>query len=84
LVVGDGGAGEDGLAPGEVGKEKVGLVFKALVCLGDIERYRVQYDEKVRRELREGKDAMGGREVFVKAWGYYEAARGLNPDDGML
>jgi hypothetical protein len=81
--------GEDGLASsldeGGIGggKEKIGLVYKALICLGDVERYREQYDERVRREVREGRMEMKF-ERFDKAWGYYEAARGLNPDDGEL
>mgnify|MGYP002718884119 CR=1 FL=1 len=81
------GGPEEGLAPRmsfDERKEKLGLVYKALICLGDLERYKEQYDDKTRREVRDGK---GGPQTkiqdrFGKAWTYYEVARSLVPDDG--
>jgi hypothetical protein len=64
-------------------KDKLGLVYKALVCLGDLERYRVQYDDNTRRHAREGRtDIKSNGEKYGKSWTYYEVARSLNPDDG--
>lgn len=81
------GGPEHGLAPAmgyEEKKDKVGLVYKALVCLGDLERYRVSYDDNTRRQEREGRSELGkaAQEKFSKAWTYYEVARSLVPDDG--
>lgn len=81
------GGSEHGLAPMmsyEEKKDKVGLVYKALICLGDLERYRVQYDDNTRRQVREGRPDTGksASDKFGKAWTYYEVARALVPDDG--
>ena len=81
------GGPEEGLSPrmsSEERKEKLGLVYKALICLGDLERYREQYDDKNRREAREGKlgQSTKNSERFNKAWTYYEVARSMIPDDG--
>lgn len=65
---------EDGLAlvdirvkdEGEQDPQKVSLIYKALVCLGDIERYKAQYP----------------RSDFDRARAYYDAARIVNPHDG--
>lgn len=83
---GNGGV-EHGLAPpmsADERREKLGLVYKALICLGDLERYKEQYDERTRREAREGRPAqpMQLQEKYGKAWTYYEVARALMPDDG--
>ena len=56
-------------------KEKVGLVYKGLICLGDLERYKEQYSDEMRRGNVRG-------EAYGKASRYYEVARGLIPDDG--
>ena len=81
---GNGGV-EHGLAPpmsADERREKLGLVYKALICLGDLERYKEQYDERARREAREGRPAAQLQEKYGKAWTYYEVARALVPDDG--
>ena len=79
-----GGGLEEGLAP--IGKEerseKVTLVYKALICLGDLERYKEQYSDRYRNGGRERIRNKAGEEMFGKAMGYYEVARGLVPDDG--
>lgn len=76
---------EEGLAPiGEAErKEKVKLVYKGLICLGDLERYKEQYSEKFRRE---GKESRAGRkeEMYGRAKVYYDVARSLIHDDGEL
>jgi hypothetical protein len=90
IAVPDGfeGGGEDhGLAPigKEEAREKVALVYKALICLGDLERYKDQYGERARREREgiAGKNLARDRdELYAKARTYYEVARGLLPDDG--
>lgn len=80
------GGPEHGLSPNlgyEERKEKLGLVYKALICLGDLERYKEQYDEKARRDVREGKVVPAKfQERYGKSWTYYEVARALVPDDG--
>ena len=59
-------------------------MYKGLICLGDLERYKEQYSDRARRE-GEGARERGGRgeERFGRAKTYYEVARGLQPDDGM-
>ena len=82
----EGGGPDHGLAPdmGPEGKrEKLGLIYKALICLGDLERYKEQYEDRVNREAREGKLSLSKlQERYNKAWSYYEVARALVPDDG--
>lgn len=65
-------------------KDKVALVYKALICLGDIERYKEQYSDGYRREKIGGVRQKGDEveERFGKARGYYDVARSLIPDDG--
>lgn len=55
----------------EEGEKKLQLVYKGLICLGDLERYKEQYDKS------RGRDG-----TFDKAITYYEVARGLQPDNG--
>ncbi|CAK9786482.1 hypothetical protein CC85DRAFT_326070 [Cutaneotrichosporon oleaginosum] len=65
----------------EEAEKKLGLVYKGLICLGDLERYKEQYSEKARRDARDGvaqRDAKFDRAVM-----YYEVGRGLQPDNGM-
>ncbi|BEJ12115.1 hypothetical protein CspHIS471_0205750 [Cutaneotrichosporon sp. HIS471] len=74
----------DGLAPPlsrEEGEKKVGLVYKGLICLGDLERYKEQYSEKARRDAREGLPPRDAK--FERAVMYYEVGRALQPDNGM-
>ena len=74
LAFGLKGLVEDGLSivdikvkmEGTEEREKVALVHKALICLGDIERYKAQYSAN----------------DFTRARGYYDAARIISPDDG--
>lgn len=67
--------------------KKIDIVYKGLVCLGDLERYKEQYSDKARKE-RDGAPAKNnGRdpaERFNKAIMYYEVARALQPDNGEL
>nr|XP_018266502.1 uncharacterized protein I303_00477 [Kwoniella dejecticola CBS 10117]OBR88660.1 hypothetical protein I303_00477 [Kwoniella dejecticola CBS 10117] len=62
-------------------KDKLNLIYKGLICLGDLERYKDQYREPVKP--RRGN---GGREAVVDKFGhareYYEVARCIQPDDG--
>ncbi|ORY27370.1 hypothetical protein BCR39DRAFT_230143 [Naematelia encephala] len=80
----------DGSAPEmtlEERREKVVLVYKGLICLGDLERYKEQYSERARKD-REGNavgrhaDRERGEERFARSKNYYEIARGLLPNDG--
>lgn len=61
-------------------EKKLQLVYKGLICLGDLERYKEQYTERARRDAREGVAPKAER--FDKAIMYYEVARGLQPDNG--
>lgn len=86
-----------GLSRAEL-REKAGLVHKALVCLGDLERYREQYGaerdrkqvqlkpegRKAKRRVEMGKsaDMPPSEQRFVRAKEYYEVARALAPDNG--
>lgn len=74
-------------------KEKVALVYKAMVSLGDIERYKEQYSDGYRREKltgqasgaaaeKNGQVVDSGEERFGRARTYYDAARSLVPEDG--
>ena len=64
-------------------KDKLGLVYKALVCLGDLERYKEVYSERSRRQAQDKNAASArGEEKYGKAKAYYEAARGMIPSDG--
>ncbi len=75
----------EGLAPPlsrEEAEKKVGLVYKGLICLGDLERYKEQYSEKARRDARDGLPPRDAK--FERAVMYYEIGRGLQPDNGEL
>nr|XP_031859899.1 uncharacterized protein CI109_004748 [Kwoniella shandongensis]KAA5526971.1 hypothetical protein CI109_004748 [Kwoniella shandongensis] len=74
------GAGA-GAGVGQEKKEKIGLVYKGLICLGDLERYKEQYREVTNN--RGAKAAGRNEEKFAAARRYYEIARGLIPDDGL-
>ena len=64
-------------------REKLSMVYKALICLGDLERYREQYSDAARREAKEGKTTHSKLlQRYMKATTYYDVARGLVPDDG--
>ncbi|KAK4688260.1 hypothetical protein P7C73_g1856, partial [Tremellales sp. Uapishka_1] len=60
--------------------KKLGLVYKGLICLGDLERYKEQYSENTRKSIREGKGYK--REKFDLALAYYQVAQRLVPDNG--
>lgn len=81
------GAEEDpSLAPPlsrEESEKKLAIVYKALVYLGDLERYKEQYSEKARREARDGTSPRD-TERYTRAVMFYEVARGLQPDNGGL
>lgn len=87
------GVQEDGESQNDTGaslsneekKDKVGLVYKAMICLGDIERYKEQYSDGYRREKVSGARPGKADEVeerFGKARAYYDVARALVPEDG--
>ena len=80
------GGTDHGLAPDlgpEQKREKLALVYKALICLGDLERYKEQYEDRARKEAREGRVSLAKlQERYNKAWTYYEVARALVPEDG--
>jgi len=83
IAVGDGVEGGAPAMGAEEKREKVGLVYKGLICVGDLERYREQYSDRGRRERKGGREREGrGEERFGTAKMYYEVARGLQPDDG--
>ncbi|OCF33156.1 hypothetical protein I316_05201 [Kwoniella heveanensis BCC8398] len=68
-------------------RDKLALVYKGLICLGDLERYKEQYKEPSKsRRGRSNQGPSGGRTVEEEKFGaakrYYEIARGLQPDDG--
>jgi hypothetical protein len=80
----EGGGPDQGLAPflsEEEKEKKVGLIYKGLVCLGDLERYKEQYGEKHREEIREGM-AHVTEDMYRRPKTYYEVARSLQPDNG--
>lgn len=74
--------------------KKVGLIHKALVCLGDLERYKEQYGSERDKIYRQRGRRTSNRptvhtkedeetgESYAKAKKYYEVARGLLPDNG--
>ncbi|WVQ74034.1 hypothetical protein IAR50_003615 [Cryptococcus sp. DSM 104548] len=63
-------------------KTKLGLLYKGLICLGDLERYREQYKAPMNGAGRRAqeREREGGR--FEAAQRYYTAAWSLLPDDG--
>ncbi|WWC85691.1 uncharacterized protein L201_000557 [Kwoniella dendrophila CBS 6074] len=77
-------------ANGQDQKDKINLIYKALICLGDLERYKEQYHDQPKsrnnnNNNRRGNSSMitkGGEEKFYQARHYYEIARGIQPDDG--
>ncbi len=60
-------------------EKKLGLIHKALICLGDLERYKDQYGAERERRKRVGGD---DKERYGGAKKFYEVARGLLPDNG--
>jgi hypothetical protein len=69
----------------EESEKKLAMVYKGLVFVGDLERYKEQYSDRARRELRDGvprrpRDA----DRYARAILFYEVARGLQPDFGEL
>ncbi|WVF66309.1 hypothetical protein IAT40_001049 [Kwoniella sp. CBS 6097] len=68
-------------------RDKLALVCKGLICLGDLERYKEQYKEPSKSRRGRSNQGQGGvrdqdEEKFGAAKRYYEIARGLQPDDG--
>lgn len=86
---GDAHGGEDEDGHGQVPdlrpedkREKLALVHKALICLGDVERYKEQYSPAQRERRRPtGADAED-EERYGRARAYYDAARGVLPNEG--
>ncbi|KAL7422823.1 hypothetical protein Q5752_002119 [Cryptotrichosporon argae] len=85
-----GGGPEHGLSPPlsrDEAEKKVALVYKGLICLGDLERYKEQYGDHGKKEGKGsgGRKRPGTRDTdpFGKAKTYYEVARGLQPDNGV-
>lgn len=75
--------GDPSLAPTlsrEEAEKKLGLVYKGLICLGDLERYKEQYSERARRDARDGMPPRDAK--FERAVMYYEVGRALQPDNG--
>ncbi|WRT63530.1 uncharacterized protein IL334_000435 [Kwoniella shivajii] len=86
----------DELDIGNIGKEekrdKLSLIYKAVICLGDLERYKEQYNEKPKssKDNKHNSSSSSRRrlvgnnqeEKFSQARKYYEIARKLLPDDG--
>jgi hypothetical protein len=65
----------------EEGEKKLGLIHKALICLGDLERYKEQYGLERERRKKNGENG-DGKERYGGAKRFYEVARGLSPDNG--
>ncbi|KAK8844618.1 hypothetical protein IAR55_006465 [Kwoniella newhampshirensis] len=85
IPVGDGQSDEgatQGQGQGQEKRDKLSLIYKGLICLGDLERYKEQYREPVTNN-RAVKAARRTEEKFAAARRYYEIARGLVPDDGL-
>ncbi|WWC66953.1 uncharacterized protein I206_100860 [Kwoniella pini CBS 10737] len=61
-------------------KDKINLIYKGLICLGDLERYKEQYKEPIK--LRKNNGNLEINEKFNNAREYYEVARCIQPDDG--
>ncbi|WVQ85224.1 hypothetical protein IAT38_007389 [Cryptococcus sp. DSM 104549] len=84
---GSNGGGIGGrLGTGHEKKDKLTLVYKGLICLGDLERYKEQYRQPVNSgPLGRGGAAAAGRgeEKFGAAKNYYRAAWSLQPDEGI-
>jgi hypothetical protein len=80
----EGAENDPSLAPPlsrEESEKKVAMVYKGLVYLGDLERYKEQYSDKARREAR---DAAPPRDAerYARSITFYEVARGMQPDVG--
>ena len=82
----EGGGPEQGLGPHlamDDIKVKIGLVHKALICLGDLERYKELCEDYTKAEVLETRASKARMmDKFNKASSYYEAARVLKPHDG--
>ncbi|WWD05969.1 hypothetical protein V865_004054 [Kwoniella europaea PYCC6329] len=65
---------------GQEKKDKLNLIYKGLICLGDLERYKEQYNSNNGNQKSNGKS--GSEEKFSEARKYYEVARSIQPDDG--
>ncbi|OCF59789.1 hypothetical protein L486_02462 [Kwoniella mangroviensis CBS 10435] len=76
----DDGHDEVEVGRGQEKKDKLSLIYKGLICLGDLERYKEQYNNgnANQKPNRRG----GPEERFGEARKYYEVARCIQPDDG--
>ncbi|WVW81655.1 hypothetical protein I302_103650 [Kwoniella bestiolae CBS 10118] len=70
---------EDG---GQENRDKIGLIYKGLICLGDLERYKEQYYGQQQNQKSNRRGTGGAEERFGEARKYYEVARSVQPDDG--
>lgn len=64
-------------------KDKIPLLYKGLICLGDLERYKKQYKQPVNNN-RHAQERERQADKFEVAEKYYLAAWRLMPDDGLL
>lgn len=83
-VATDDGVDDPSLAPPlsrDEMEKKLSMVYKGLVYLGDLERYKEQYSDKARREAREAVPSRNA-ERYSRAILFYEVARGIQPDNG--
>lgn len=64
-------------------KDKIPLLYKGLICLGDLERYKEQYKQPMNNN-RHAQERERQADKFEAAEEYYLAAWSLMPDDGSL
>lgn len=64
-------------------KDKILLLYKGLICLGDLERYKEQYKQPANNN-RHAQERERQADKFEVAENYYLAAWSLMPDDGLL
>lgn len=64
-------------------KDKIPLLYKGLICLGDLERYKEQYKQPANNN-RHAQERERRADKFEVAENYYLAAWSLMPDDGLL
>ncbi|WVO25198.1 uncharacterized protein IAS62_006588 [Cryptococcus decagattii] len=62
-------------------KDKILLLYKGLICLGDLERYKEQYKQPANNN-RHAQERERQADKFEVAENYYLAAWSLMPDDG--
>ncbi|OXC67931.1 hypothetical protein AYX13_03614 [Cryptococcus neoformans] len=62
-------------------KDKIPLLYKGLICLGDLERYKEQYKQPINNN-RHAQERERQADKFEAAEEYYLAAWSLMPDDG--